>query len=111
MLQLPGDHTNRIEIDLGELTQKIRKVRRDDDFNETDLNYFKALTEHFQKKSHIQAASIYFEHPTQGVDFEEDVYKAIVLSVIDVFQHSITIVLGLETALVKGTGVYFGYFC
>ena len=42
LFQLPTNHTNRIETDLAELTKQIRKVRQEDDFNETDLNYFKA---------------------------------------------------------------------
>ena len=63
--------------------QKIRNPRgiiaAFDADSRCEVNYFKAIVEHFQKKSHIQAASIYYEHPTQGVDFEEDVYAAIVL--------------------------------
>lgn len=63
--------------------QKIRNPRGViagfDADSRCDENYLVALADHFQRKTKVQAASIYFEHPTQGVDFEEDVYGAIVL--------------------------------
>lgn len=74
------------KIGMDEACWRFQKIRNSqgviagfDADSRCDLNYLTALAGHFQQKSHIQAAGIYYEHPTQGVDFEEDVYGAIVL--------------------------------
>lgn len=41
-------------------------------------NYFQALEGHFQAHPKSQACSIYFEHPTNGIDFPDSVYEAII---------------------------------
>lgn len=43
-----------------------------------DKDYFLAIDSHFTQYPKCQAASIYFEHPLHGPDFEEPVYEAIV---------------------------------
>lgn len=43
-----------------------------------EVNYLCALEAHFSQHPDCQAASIYFEHPLHGPDFEDDVYAAIV---------------------------------
>ncbi|RMG77114.1 MAG: glycosyltransferase family 2 protein, partial [Bacteroidetes bacterium] len=43
-----------------------------------DPDYFEAIWAHFSRHPKSPAASIYFEHPLLGVDFEEGVYRAIV---------------------------------
>lgn len=40
-------------------------------------NYLQALEKHFQNNPQSPACSIYFEHPVQGAEFTEEVYKAI----------------------------------
>lgn len=43
-----------------------------------DPNYFKALENHFERHPETQAVSIYFEHPLEGIDFDDAVYNAII---------------------------------
>jgi glycosyltransferase involved in cell wall biosynthesis len=40
-------------------------------------NYFVAIENHFKKFPDIQAASIWYEHPLSGNEYEENVYNAI----------------------------------
>ena len=42
-------------------------------------NYFVALEKHFAENPKNSACSIYFEHPTTGEEYDENVYKAIIL--------------------------------
>lgn len=42
-----------------------------------DENYFLAVEEAFNTDSRRQACSIYFEHPIEGAEYEEEVYQAI----------------------------------
>jgi hypothetical protein len=42
-----------------------------------DTNYLRALERHFLEHKDIAAASIYFEHPIAGPDYDEKHYKAI----------------------------------
>lgn len=44
-----------------------------------DPNYLVALHQHFKQHPRTQACSIYFEHPLYGIDFDDEVYEAIVL--------------------------------
>lgn len=74
------------KIGMDEACWRFQKIRNQrgviacfDADSRCDANYLVAITEHFRKKTKVQAASIYFEHPTQGIDFEDDVYEAIVL--------------------------------
>ncbi len=43
-----------------------------------DSNYLTALESHFEADPTSQACSIYFEHPTEGREFDADVYEAII---------------------------------
>ena len=43
-----------------------------------DENYLCALEAHFKVHPKSQACSIYFEHPTHGIDFPDSVYEAII---------------------------------
>ena len=43
------------------------------------LNYFQAIETHFEKNPNTQACSIYFEHPTEGEEYDQEVYDAIIL--------------------------------
>jgi len=40
-------------------------------------NYLQAVQAHFRQHNHIQACSIYFEHPLEGTAFPEEVYEGI----------------------------------
>ncbi len=42
-----------------------------------DTNYFIAIEKHFQAYPKIQAASIWYEHPLSGKDFDAPIYQAI----------------------------------
>lgn len=42
-----------------------------------DPDYLQAVEAHFRRFPDTQAASIYFEHPLQGAEFEPEVYRAI----------------------------------
>lgn len=44
-----------------------------------DKNYLVELYQHFKQKPRTQACSIYFEHPLYGIDYEDEVYEAIIL--------------------------------
>jgi len=41
-------------------------------------NYLKELENHFQKFSKTSGASVYFEHPIAGNEFESDIYEGII---------------------------------
>ncbi len=42
-----------------------------------EKNYFLAIEDHFKKHPEIQAASLWYEHPLGGGDYETDIYQAI----------------------------------
>jgi hypothetical protein len=42
-----------------------------------DVNYLAALETHFETHPQTPACSIYFEHPLEGADFDDEVYEAI----------------------------------
>lgn len=42
-----------------------------------DKNYFIEIEKHFQNNPKMQACGIHFEHPLHGIDFEDEVYEAI----------------------------------
>lgn len=42
-----------------------------------DAGYLTELYEHFRKKPDTKACSIYFEHPLEGTDYPEEIYRAI----------------------------------
>ena len=44
-----------------------------------ESNYFQELEKYFLEKPKAQACSIHFEHPLEGIDFNEKVYGAITL--------------------------------
>lgn len=46
---------------------------------ECDPNYFQKIDQHFKENPFTDACSIYFEHPTEGTEFPENVYQGIVL--------------------------------
>jgi chromosome segregation ATPase len=41
LIQHTTDHINQLEVNLAELTGQIRQIRKENDFNEIDLNQFK----------------------------------------------------------------------
>lgn len=43
-----------------------------------EINYFKALEQHFEEYPKHQAASLHFEHPVIGTGYPEEVYQAII---------------------------------
>ena len=42
-------------------------------------NYFQAIENHFVEHPNTQACSIHFEHPIEGDQFDDSIYKAIIL--------------------------------
>ena len=44
-----------------------------------DLDYLRTVESEFKQQSKIKAASIYFEHPIAGIEYDSEVYKNIVL--------------------------------
>ncbi len=44
-----------------------------------EKNYFQAIENYFRDRPKAQACGIHFEHPVSGVDFDDGVYRAIVL--------------------------------
>lgn len=44
-----------------------------------EKNYFTEIVKFFKKNPKVNAADIYFEHPLNGTDFNDDIYKAIVI--------------------------------
>jgi hypothetical protein len=57
VLKGAGDNRNEIEIKLRKLTEELKQIRQEDDFNEIHLNQFqqkfKELEEQFQKPTNI----------------------------------------------------------
>ncbi|MEM6806764.1 MAG: glycosyltransferase family A protein, partial [Bacteroidota bacterium] len=41
-------------------------------------NYLNSIYQHFQQHPKTEACSIYFEHPLEGDEFEEDIYRGII---------------------------------
>ena len=74
------------KIGMDEASYRFEKIRNPngiiacfDADSRCDKNYLIALHRHFQQHPKTPACSIYFEHPLSGIDFEEEVYKAISL--------------------------------
>jgi len=44
-----------------------------------EKNYFQAIEDYFLQRPKALACGIHFEHPVSGVDFDEEIYEAIIL--------------------------------
>ena len=64
LLQHTTAHTHQTETDLTKLTDKIRKTRRDNDFNEIDLNDFRQKLAQFEKELD-QPSNIYLQQHSE----------------------------------------------
>ncbi len=74
------------KIGMDEACWRFHKIRRRkgiiacfDADSRCKPNYFKALENHFDRNRKCQAASIYYEHPIRGIEFEDEIYESIVL--------------------------------
>lgn len=74
------------KIGMDEATWRFHKIRNRrgiivcfDADSRCEKNYLQAIENHFLNNPRYHAASIYYEHPVQGIDFEDEIYEAIVL--------------------------------
>lgn len=73
------------KIGMDEAVFRLEKVRNKrgvivcfDADSKCDKNYLAEIDRHFREKKKTQACGIHFEHPLQGIDHEDEVYKAII---------------------------------
>ena len=72
------------KVGMDEAAWRFEKIRQPggviacfDADSRCDKNYLTELYRHFSQNPKINACSVYFEHPTEGAEFEADIYEAI----------------------------------
>lgn len=73
------------KIGMDEACWRFEKIRKEDGIivcfdadSRCDLNYFREIEQYFVDHPKCPAASIYFEHPLHGPDFDDSIYEAII---------------------------------
>jgi len=73
------------KVGMDEAAYRLEQIGRPDGIiicydadSNCDPNYLIEIEQHFERHPKTQAASIHFEHPTQGTDFPKSVYASII---------------------------------